>query len=309
MCSSSLEKERSLVQERQGVTGTRPFVLRHAGDVCPRCGFLVRGRGTAFTYAQATTILPAERRRNRHGPRALAVVGKSDKTREVSAVLTFDLEARTPTGYWGDREDAGRFKFHSAKDKDCTRTTVVQHHIETGSAAPIRQQARRLPLAKWEEAEAKINDILVHAPTYTVALNNLRTAFEQIAKTNLRQNPYKCSLFRQQTSFLGHVVNERGVSTDPAKEEPVEKCHLLDRRGEVHSFLGLDSYHLRFIAGFANIVCPLHQLTEKGQQFKWTSASQDAFDRLHKALTTAPVLAIPDPPSPSFWTLTPVTMA
>ncbi|KAJ8385145.1 hypothetical protein AAFF_G00192860 [Aldrovandia affinis] len=44
-----------------------------------------------------------------------------------------------------------------------------------------------------------------------------------ITKANLCLNSVKCSLFCQQTSFLGHVVSERGVSTDPAKVEAVEK--------------------------------------------------------------------------------------
>ncbi|KAJ8399525.1 hypothetical protein AAFF_G00409360 [Aldrovandia affinis] len=58
--------------------------------------------------------------------------------------------------------------------------------------------------------------------------------------------------------------------------------------------MGLASYYLRFIVGFANITQPLHQLTEKGQRFTGSPASQDALDRLSKAFITAPVLAIPD---------------
>ncbi|KAJ8388444.1 hypothetical protein AAFF_G00133200 [Aldrovandia affinis] len=41
------------------------------------------------------------------------------------------------------------------------RTTITQHHIEIGAVAPIQQTARRLPLAKWEEAEAKIHQMAV----------------------------------------------------------------------------------------------------------------------------------------------------
>ncbi|KAJ8400912.1 hypothetical protein AAFF_G00392660 [Aldrovandia affinis] len=67
------------------------------------------------------------------------------------------------------------------------------------------------------------DDILVHVSTYTAALTNLRTVFELIAKANLRLNPVKCSLFCQQTSFLGHVMSKKGVSSDPAKVEAMEK--------------------------------------------------------------------------------------
>ncbi|KAJ8403407.1 hypothetical protein AAFF_G00351790 [Aldrovandia affinis] len=68
-----------------------------------------------------------------------------------------------------------------------------------------------------------LDDILVQASTYTAALANLRTVFELVAKANLHPNAAKSSLFRQENSFLGHVVSERGVSTDPTKVEAVEK--------------------------------------------------------------------------------------
>ncbi|KAJ8404571.1 hypothetical protein AAFF_G00334340 [Aldrovandia affinis] len=84
----------------------------------------------------------------------------------------------------------------------------------------------------------------------------LHTVFKQIAKANLRLNPAKCSLFCQQTSFLGLVVSVRGVSTDPTKVEAVEKWPSPTSTGEVPSFLGLASYYRRFIVGLANITRP-----------------------------------------------------
>ncbi|KAJ8403508.1 hypothetical protein AAFF_G00352800 [Aldrovandia affinis] len=149
-------------------------------------------------------------------------------------------------------------------------------------------------MSRWEDDD----DILVHASIYTAALNNLRTVFKEIAKANLCLNPVKCSLFRRQTCFLGHVVSERGVTTDPAKVEAVEKCPSPTLIGEVCSFLGLALYYRRFIAGFVNTTRPLHQLTEKGQRLKWSPASIGTFDHLCKTVTTAPVLAIPDPARP-----------
>ncbi|KAJ8405787.1 hypothetical protein AAFF_G00312240 [Aldrovandia affinis] len=133
---------------------------------------------------------------------------------------------------------------------------------------------------------------------YTVALTNLCTVFQLIAKANLHLNPAKCSLFHRQTSFLGHVVSEREVSTDPAKVEAVEKWLSPMSTGEVCSFLGLASFYRRFIAEFANIAQPLHQLTEKGQRFTWLPASQNTVNHLHKDLITTPILAIPDSTKP-----------
>ncbi len=43
--------------------------------------------------------------------------------------------------------------------QDLGHTDLVQHHIHTGDATPIRQAPRRLPLAKREEAEQAIEDM------------------------------------------------------------------------------------------------------------------------------------------------------
>ncbi|KAL7863373.1 hypothetical protein SRHO_G00123570 [Serrasalmus rhombeus] len=41
----------------------------------------------------------------------------------------------------------------AAWEEDCTRTSLVQHQIDTGSTAPIRLRAHRLPIAKQQAAE------------------------------------------------------------------------------------------------------------------------------------------------------------
>ena len=63
---------------------------------------------------------------------------------------------------------------------------------------------------------------------------------------------------------------------------------------EVMKFLGLASYHRRFIHKFAEIARPLHQLTEWGRPFKWTTECDTAFAELKLRLCTSPVLVFPD---------------
>ncbi|CAI5678294.1 unnamed protein product [Oreochromis niloticus] len=155
----------------------------------------------------------------------------------------------------------------AAKDEDCMQTSLVQHDIDTGDAQPIRLRPRRLPLAK-------------------------RAAAEQ--KAGLRLHPKKCHLFRKETTFLGHVVSGAGVSTDPAKVAAVKDWPIPGNPAELRSFLGLASYYRRFVKDFATIASPLHQLTQKGREFRWSEDCAVAFDRLRSALVEAPVLAYPD---------------
>ncbi|KAL7841611.1 hypothetical protein SRHO_G00253020 [Serrasalmus rhombeus] len=47
----------------------------------------------------------------------------------------------------------------AAREEDCTWTSLVQHQIDTGSTAPIRLRAHRLPIAKQQAAERKLKEM------------------------------------------------------------------------------------------------------------------------------------------------------
>uniref|UniRef100_A0A3Q1J2D2 ribonuclease H n=1 Tax=Anabas testudineus TaxID=64144 RepID=A0A3Q1J2D2_ANATE len=143
-----------------------------------------------------------------------------------------------------------------------------------------------------------LDDLLVHARDFEGALANLREVFTVIRQAGLRLNPAKCNLLARETAFLGHVVSEHGVSTDPAKVSAVRDWPTPTTASELRSFLGLASYYRRFVRGFATIASPLHRLTEKGKRFEWSSAYTTAFQQLKAALADAPVLALPDPQQP-----------
>ena len=62
----------------------------------------------------------------------------------------------------------------------------------------------------------------------------------------------------------------------------------------LQSFLGLASYYRRFIPCFSAIGQLLHALTRKDAPFVWTGSCDQAFNRLKKLLTSAPILTYPD---------------
>lgn len=148
---------------------------------------------------------------------------------------------------------------------------------------------------QWEECLLYMDDIIVPGSTFAEALQRLENIFERLRDANLKLKPSKCNLFQKSVKFLGHVVSEEGVQTDPDKTEAIKNWPIPTTPKDVRSFLGLCSYYRRFVHGFANTAKPLHKLCEKNVKFIWTDECQQAFDALKTALMTPPVLAYPIP--------------
>ena len=62
-------------------------------------------------------------------------------------------------------------------------------------------------------------------------LHNLGCVLGRLREAGLRVKPSKCRFLQKEVKFLGHVVSENGISTDPGKTEAIQKWPVpLSRR-------------------------------------------------------------------------------
>ena len=139
-----------------------------------------------------------------------------------------------------------------------------------------------------------LDDIVVFSKTIEEHLERLVRVLGRLRSAGLKLKPEKCRLIQKSVSFLGHVVSDKGIATDPEKTRLVSKWPVPASIKEVRSFLGLTGYYRRFVKNYATIAAPLHFLTKKDQPFVWTEETQKAFEALKEALTSPPILAMPN---------------
>ena len=199
------------------------------------------------------------------------------------------------SGYWQvevDPNDQPKIAF-------CTTEGLFQFKVMPFglcNAPATFQRLMDLVLAglQWSHCLVYLDNVIVLGRSFAEHLQNLQAVFKRLRQGGLKLKLSKCSLLQQEVQYLGHIVNREGVSVDPGKVEKVLTWPVPQSVQEVRQFLGFYSYYRRFILNFADIARPLHHMTEKNANFKWTSEAGAAFEHLCKQLATTPVLVYPD---------------
>ncbi|MBW0516862.1 hypothetical protein O181_056577 [Austropuccinia psidii MF-1] len=93
---------------------------------------------------------------------------------------------------------------------------------------------------------------------------------------------------------LGHVVSGLSLGIEKNEVAAVLLKPMPQNKKEVQSFLGLAGYYRQHIKDFASIARPLYKLCYKDTVFEMTVERVKAFESLIQALTTAPLLLMPD---------------
>jgi len=199
------------------------------------------------------------------------------------------------SGYWQVGMDPStKYKSAFVTSNGLYEWNVLPFGLSTAPGTFERLMTLVLKGLQFKICLCYLDDIIVFANSFEEHLRRLEEVFMRIESAGLKLKPTKCELFKKETTYLGHVVGEDGVKTDPKKIEKVDNWPVPETPTEVKSFLGLASYYRRFVPGFASIAKPLYQLTENNlKSFEWTASCEEAFEQLKGLLTSAPVLAYP----------------
>lgn len=106
-----------------------------------------------------------------------------------------------------------------------------------------------------------LDDVVVFSPDFNSHVHHLEEVLLQLHQHGLKLQPKKCHLSQREVTYLGHVISEKGVVTDPSKTAAVRDWPVQQTVKQVKYFLGLAGYYRRFIPAFSKIAIPLNALT------------------------------------------------
>lgn len=114
-----------------------------------------------------------------------------------------------------------------------------------------------------------LDDLLVFAPDEETALLRLRMVFDRLRSHNLKLAPKKCFFLRRSVKFLGHIIDENGVSTSNNSQSACSPLCIHTQSVEVEDVSAVLQSHIAWDVGprarAVSVLQHLPQLVPPGQ--------------------------------------------
>ena len=135
-----------------------------------------------------------------------------------------------------------------------------------------------------------IDDVLVFGRTEAEHSSRLHAALQRIQSAGVTLNVNKCSFFLKCIKFLGHIVDQQGVSANPDKVSAVTQMAPPQNITEVRRFLGMVNQLAKFSPLVSEMTHPLRQLLSMKTDWTWNPMLEEAFLNIKTALSKPTVL-------------------
>ena len=144
---------------------------------------------------------------------------------------------------------------------------------------------------------AIMDDIMVHSKM-SDHMGLLVRLFKALIRNGLKISPKKCQLFKTDLIYMGHtmLIEEGLPKLKPLKTrvEAILKLEPPKTIKDCRSFCGMVNYLSIYLKDLQSKLIPIYYLTRKGVPFVWGKEQAEAFEDIKIALTSPPILVMPD---------------
>ena len=144
------------------------------------------------------------------------------------------------------------------------------------------------PQIGWN-VEVYVDDMLVKSAREAQHLNYLQETFDTLRWYKIKLNPSKCAFGIASGKFLGFMISQRGIETNPNKIQAILNMEPPWNVKDIQSLNGLVVAFNRFVSKATDKCLPFFRVLRKA--FEWTDECQQAFEDLKAYLASTPLLS------------------
>lgn len=111
-----------------------------------------------------------------------------------------------------------------------------------------------------------LDDILIYSATREEHIQHIQEVLETLRANQFYLKASKCTFAQSSLEYLGHIISDKGVATDPIKTAAMLNWPTPTSVTEVRAFLGLTGYYRKFVQHYGLIAKPLTAVL-KAKQF------------------------------------------
>jgi hypothetical protein len=163
------------------------------------------------------------------------------------------------------------------------------------SGAGFSRMMRKV-LKGLQKVDNFVDDILNFTDTFSQHVKVFDQVLDRFAGARLIAKPSTCFIGYRQLECLGHTIGQGKLLSGTDKIEAVKKASKPETKKQVKILLGLANFYWKCVPSFAHIAHPLTELTKKWEpnREKWCPQQEETFLKLTSALTSQPILKLPD---------------
>ena len=153
----------------------------------------------------------------------------------------------------------------------------------------------------WRSCLVYVDDVVIFSSTFDDHVRHVREVLTALRAGGLSLKLKKCTFFSPTVDYLGHVIRPGPLEVAEKNTAALKQAQYPRTQTELRSFLGMCNVYRRFVPNFARVSAPLNRHTSKNAPKELPSPTPEevkAFKTLKDALTSPPVLRLPDPSKP-----------
>lgn len=166
--------------------------------------------------------------------------------------------------------------------------------LATGAQALSSVLDRLFGDVKYKFVFHYLDDIVIYSKDFDSHLAHIEAVLLRLREAGFTVNPEKALFAKKQISFLGHLINQDGISIDPSRTKNIREFPTPKNQKAIARFIGMVGYFHKFIPRYAEIAAPLNDLRKKNCKFIWDETHEQAFQGLKKAISCPPILKTAD---------------